>query len=82
VTDGLQYKIGKATNVDRRVRGIQTGNPRKVRLLHQAWCRDNHSAEKQLHDLFDEHRGNGEWFKLSSDQVNECIELMERLSHV
>jgi hypothetical protein len=64
VTDGHAYKIGHANvPVERRIRGLQTGNPREIRtvaIIRQAPL----TIERVLHKRFAQHALKGEWFSL------------------
>ena len=55
-------KIGKAVNVARRKNSIQTGNPKRLRVLASA-PEGEIINEARLHRGFDDARLVGEWFK-------------------
>lgn len=63
--DGLDLvKIGTTTDVDRRVRTMQTGLPLTLSVL---WtCEGGRELERALHDKFRVHNRRGEWFDLTS----------------
>lgn len=73
-------KIGRATNVENRVSSIQTGNPHKVSIEFKIQVFDSCFAEKFLHQELSSRHVNGEWFCLSSNEINEVKSLMEGLS--
>ncbi len=54
-------KIGKATNIAKRMRELQTGNPLKLRLI--AILSDDMEDERKFHDRFKAYRISGEWFR-------------------
>lgn len=63
-------KIGKADNIDKRIKQMQTGNPFALELAHSFTClssKDALNLEHELHDLLSEHKmnasGGSEWFK-------------------
>lgn len=58
-TDG-PVKIGTATDIQARVRGLQTGSPHRLNLL--ATSTGGRRLEKRLHRRFAAHRVLGEWF--------------------
>lgn len=67
-------KIGLATNPDRRLRSLQTGSSRKVRLLLQlpvptASARD---IERRAHWLLRDCRAHGEWFTTGEIEATEA----------
>lgn len=64
-------KIGRAEDVDARLRELQTGNPQKLTLL--ATMRGGRAAERTLHARFRTSRIRGEWF-VPSPELLEVIE--------
>lgn len=58
-----QYKIGKAKDVQTRLRQLQTGNPELV-ILYFKWYEDSYTAETALHNLFAAYRKKKEFFEL------------------
>ena len=66
ISDGTLAKIGKTTtDPQRRLGALQTGNPRKLELLHQFECGNPDRLERYLHNLFASKRERGEWFRLN-----------------
>jgi hypothetical protein len=57
-------KIGWATNVEERIRQLQTGFPHEIEVLATESPRTIHD-EKWFHGLFHTERIRGEWFKRS-----------------
>ncbi len=57
-----RVKLGVTTDVDARLRAIQTGCPYKCVVLAQ-WP-GSPRLERKLHEHFKEHRKHGEWFEL------------------
>ena len=57
-------KIGMATNLDRRICGLQTASFNRLKLIHS----EKHNIEtarkqeKRYHDAFSHYRIRGEWF--------------------
>ena len=86
VTEGFIYvisnpawpgtvKIGCAIDVESRLKGFQTGSPaRDYRLEHAIYTSDRRATEKVLHQLFDGHRMQGEWFAISVDDAIEMLD--------
>lgn len=78
LTDGDQIKIGFSSgDLKKRIVGLQTGNPRLLRILalieipnrkvpNKRWKRSGDPIEENIHDHFEQFRGLGEWFKLST----------------
>lgn len=67
ITDGEFVKIGIAEDVQKRLAGIQTGNPRKVSVLFSIPVKSVKAArvlERQLHNAYSEFAKCGEWFDI------------------
>lgn len=62
-------KIGKSDNVEKRLSGLQTGNPNKLEVVTSYYSGNAVLAEKQLHRAFSKSRYRGEWFDLSYEQI-------------
>jgi hypothetical protein len=58
-------KIGKSVDPQKRLSGLQTGNPRRLRVLHVE--PEAGHLEEQLHERFAEIRIGGEWFDFGHD---------------
>lgn len=56
-------KIGKATNVERRLDNLQVASPHDLRLLGSV----SGDHEKRLHRELQRHRVGGEWFSLNAE---------------
>jgi hypothetical protein len=76
ITDGTgQVKIGRAANTLTRLRQLQTGNPRQLRValalpLGYEFLGNMKSGEwdeAALHRRFSRERVRGEWFRFSDD---------------
>lgn len=71
--DGRAYKIGNSTDPDCRRDALQTGNPRRIVLVHRILTDDPVGIEKYWHDRFAGRRhtidGGREWFHLTRDDV-------------
>ena len=72
-------KIGKAIDVDERLKVLQTGNPHELRVICTVPCKSEANAlamEEFFHHFFRSHRVRGEWFdrdiciKKAVDRVN------------
>jgi len=71
------FKIGKSVNPAKRVRHFDTQMPVDTWLRHSFPATPYAEAEKRLHERFDAHRVDGEWFELSDESVSH-IESIER----
>lgn len=75
---GDRYKIGKAKDVDRRLKHLQLPSvPEKIATKHFA---DAFAAEKSLHIMFKHARERGEWFRLNVPEVNQLRAAIEQLN--
>lgn len=74
-TDNVQ-KIGFSSNVEQRLRILQTGNSEALRINHKVEVPDSQArlVEKTIHKEYGYLRIKGEWFKMSPDQAKLCIE--------
>ena len=82
VTDGDYIKIGVASDIYKRIKGIQTGNPKKVSLVEylEFQCKEYALfAEKELHRMFAERRTHGEWFDIANDY--DFLMFIRRIDH-
>lgn len=68
------FKIGKTDNHPAdRLDQLQTGNPRRLMIYRWIWCSDNSTAEEYLHRVFNNVRIRGEWFHVTTEQIDvEC----------
>lgn len=62
---GSFIKIGYATDVVTRIRGLETGSPVAITLLHKE--RGNMEDEARYHKRFADLRERGEWFRNEGD---------------
>ena len=74
------FKIGKSINPTKRIRHFDTQMPVDTWLRHSFPAMPYAEAEKQLHERFDSHRVDGEWFELPQESVAyvESIERFEK----
>lgn len=71
--DSNAIKIGKARDLEKRLRSLQTVSPSKLKLLKATHVTDEKEAnllESSLHRQFAYLRITGEWFKAESELLN------------
>jgi len=77
ITDGEYHKIGMTIgDANKRIKEIQTMNPRKLDVLYQqhtSWAWD---YEHLLHELFEKKRVRGEWFMLEPADIQTIKDIM------
>ncbi len=65
LTDGENYKIGWAVDPDKRLKQLQTGNPRPLTMHSRLKCKNTAQAmmrERNLHKKHRKYKVLGEWF--------------------
>lgn len=67
-TKGGPVKLGRATDVVKRLRTLQTGHPERLEVLWSA-LGDGDGAERALHQHFASKRSVGEWFNLTREDI-------------
>lgn len=53
IVDGLDVKIGVSVDVKRRMRDLQTGNPRPLKCLYVFTTKQAHEYESVIHDFLE-----------------------------
>lgn len=62
-------KIGKASNPEKRLLGLQVGCPYPLKFLSKKHTKFASRLESDLHKHFGDRRLRGEWFDLSEKQI-------------
>lgn len=70
-TETQQHKIGIATNVENRLKQLQTGSPARLEVIHVIKTLTPFELEQELHCKYKDKRLLGEWFNLSDFEVEE-----------
>jgi hypothetical protein len=78
--DGEPIKIGRANNIKQRLSMIQSGNPKRLRVLASFFSDDSIATEQAYHDRFAAHRLHGEWFAPHPDILAEIARLTPSLT--
>jgi hypothetical protein len=66
-----KYKIGKTTNLKKRIKQFATGNPENIKIVYFVETKHYQSLEKHLHELFKNERIGGEWFLFDKEKLED-----------
>ena len=73
IRSGQYVKIGVSANPWQRLAEFQTANPEPLEML--AVGPGDYGFESELHRLFGEHRGVGEWFR-DNERIRAVVDFM------
>ena len=74
------YKVGRTNEPLTRLKQLQTGNPRRLKLYRAIECRDLASAcrlELNLHKYLAGQKVFGEWYKINKKHIQEIVKFIE-----
>lgn len=65
------YKIGFTKDPDKRLKTLQTGNPKKLQIHYKEMISENEVKyiERQIHNELKRKQVSGEWFNISLDDA-------------
>jgi hypothetical protein len=69
-------KVGIASDVRKRLKGLQTGAPLPLELVHQVEVAGPHALpiEQQVHHKLRKHRVHGEWFRVERSRAVAALD--------
>lgn len=68
-TNTNYYKIGKTSDVKRRLKTCQVGCPNKIQVLYSRYDLNCSRTEAEIHQALRSSLLHGEWFELSKDDL-------------
>jgi len=74
-----QTKIGCTSDLDRRLRSLQTGIPGTVTLIFNVWCYDRYRAEAIMARKYRQHKMLGEWYTFPDELSDDVLATMTSL---
>ena len=75
ISDGEYTKIGIAESLQKRLKGLQTANARKLYPLYVVKVNrpaEAHALEIKLHKFFRDKNTIGEWFDITEDDIMDA----------
>lgn len=69
-----RFKIGSTHNLQSRISNLRTANPDIV-LMRSITSKEYEDLEKQAHKYFENYHYKGEWFNITTSQVNNYIDI-------
>lgn len=79
----LRAKIGESMKPVQRIKGLQTGFPSDLVLLHTFLTPMSRAVEGAIHSKFDRYNTSGEWFLFIDRKVyNECVRYAKHLAQI
>lgn len=67
------YKIGITYDIEARIKQLSTASPFGIEVIKLIHNDKVSKIEKELHNTYSNKRLNGEWFKLTNDELNKII---------
>jgi hypothetical protein len=70
IPDEDRYKIGWTQGaIDKRIAPLQTGNPKKIEVIHLFETNHHVKVETWMHNIHGRKRMEGEWFELTQEDI-------------
>jgi len=80
--DNGLVKIGQTKILDKRIEQLAVSLPYKLQLILTIKSEQYTRLESHLHELYAEHRANGEWFALTDEDLNYIKDIYGTCAYV
>ena len=84
ITDGTAVKLGYSSDINKRIKAMQTGHPAHLKAIWKYYTGTNEAQaqnlEKKLHRCCKTHRIRGEWFRLGAMNIVEQFKIKHSAS--
>lgn len=78
-SNSYTYKIGVSINPEKRIKALQTGNYKVLKIIHKIFCENYNDVETALHNKYNFLKVNGEWFELTEEEVKNFPESCKKI---
>ncbi len=75
------YKIGITQNINERVKGVQTGCPHKIIVIHTFVTNFGEKLERTVQRHFYFNKTQGEWFRLNEEEVKTFLTVCQKVEN-
>jgi len=79
VDDTVLYKIGFSKNPKQRLKELKTGNPNALEIVAEFETKHKRKVETAFHNHYKTQNVSGEWFSLSSEEVDKFLENCQQM---
>jgi len=76
-----KYKIGLSKHPHKRIKQLQTGNSKTIKLVEMFESKYPTTLEKSFHNIYKMNRLIGEWFELPKEFESTFLEECNRLEN-
>ena len=76
IFDGSAFKIGVTQNINKRLKSLQTSCSKKLEIIFSKEVINYTKLELFLHDKYKDKRLSGEWFDLTTEDLNNITKII------
>ena len=77
--NSYSYKIGISNNPEKRLKSLQTGNEKNLKIIHKILCENYSDVERALHNKYSFSKINGEWFELTQEDIKSFPDFCKKI---